>query len=384
MLAEIWRGRLGGLRLLMLLAAAGLVLIGVLSIRATDKTGEFTERQLFFACVGLAVIFAVNLVPYQTIGRWSGILFFFSLLLLALVLLGKRYGWSWLVPNIRGAARWIDLPGIDFLVQPSELAKISYVLALAWYLRNARTCSQWRGLILPFGITFVPMMLILIQPDLGTVLLFPPMLYALLFCAGAKIRHLLIVMLAGAALSPLFYYKMHDYQKLRIQVLLRQNTEDAWWLRGPGYQLEQSKNYIGSGGLWGQDAESSVFLKYQSLPDSHNDFIFAMIGHQRGFAGCMGVFLLFSILVIGGVEIAANQPEAFGRLTAIGITALLATQMLVNVGMTVGLMPITGMTLPFVSYGGSSLVTSCLGLGLLINVARHRPIQMGRSIFEAF
>ena len=221
------------------------------------------------------------------------------------------------------------------------------------------------------------MTLILYEPDLGTTLLFLPVLFILLFMAGAKIRHLSLIVFLGLVMAfPFYHLIMPTYQKERIQMLLKQNDANVEWLRDEGYHLERSKTYIATGGLLGQAWKPPDYLQTMvTLPHGHNDFIFSLISHQWGMLGGLLLMVLYILLLLGGVEIAANQPDPYGRLVAVGITALFATQMFVNIGMTMGLLPITGMTLPFVSYGGSSLLSSFMALGLLTNVARHRPYK---------
>lgn len=170
---------------------------------------------------------------------------------------------------------------------------------------------------------------------------------------------------------------IQDYQKTRIIGLFKQNTSDADWLSGSGYQLHKSKMCIGSGGVMGQHSEG-IFVKYPLLPERHNDFIFAMIGHQWGFIGCAFVLFLYLLLLLGAVEISASQPDPFGKLVAMGIATLMLCQMFVNISMTIGLAPVTGTNLPFISYGGSSLVSNFISLGLLINIARHHDRTIGR------
>ena len=386
MFASIWKGRMVGLRLVILACALLLGVIGLVNIRSVQDVGQhFFDRQLRFIAVGLAALVAVNLIHYRRLGRLSYGLFGISLLMLGFILLAKRYGLSAFVPPTRGSYRWLYLvPGVSASrVQPSELAKLTCIIALAWYLRHRKSYRRLTGLIGPFGLVLLPMALILRQPDLGTVLLFPPVLFAMLFAAGAKIRHLLVVVLAAVLVSPLFYLKMEDYQKDRIKALFKQNVDtDSYWVLGPCYQLRQSKILIATGGLTGGAAGQDGQLRYRPLPDSHNDFIFAPIAQRWGFVGSMLILVLYAVIIVGAIEIASQQTDPFGRLLAIGIAALIATQTFINIGMTMGLMPITGMTLPFVSYGGSSLLTSFLALGLLFNVARNRPYQIARKPFE--
>jgi len=399
MLTEVWQGRLGGLRLVMLLAVMLLVLIGLVTIYTTStdlsgqKTTMFAQKQLVWLGLGLLAMALVNLIPYRSLGRYSNHLFTLSLALLILVLLGKYLQLTRLVPNIRGATRWIKLIPVESnspivnaaRIQPSEVAKITYILALAWYLRHRENYRFLKGLLGPFALTLLPMMLILLEPDLGTVLLFLPILFTVLYAAGARVKHLMAIILIALILCPLFYFTpgvMKDYQKDRIEVLWKQNTDDPYWLNGPGYQLHQSKVCIGSGQIKGQGWNASSLAQYKHPPDQHNDFIFSMIAHQWGLIGSLVVLLLYSLVILGAIEIAASQSEPYGRLLAVGIATLLASQMFINIGMTMGLMPITGMNLPFVSYGGSSLLANFIALGLLINVARHRHLLLTRKPFE--
>lgn len=383
---------MSALRLTMLLAVLALTCLGLWTIRASTLAGSgFLTKQFMFLGVSLVGFVVMNLVPYHALGRYSYALFGCAIVLLAMILIGKFFDFEALVPPVRGACRWINLIPIESdsalvraaRIQPSELAKLAYVLALAWYLRYRRNYRTFWGLLGPFLLSLLPMVLILLEPDLGTVLLFLPALFAVLFVAGARIKHLALILALAILAAPVFYFTlMRDYQRDRVQVLLKQGTQDPYWLRGAGYQLHQSKICIGSGRTTGYGAELSSFVKYQPPPDQHNDFIFTMIAHQGGFLGAIAVLGLYLIVLGGGIIIAAKQVEPFGRLLAVGIVSLLAAQMFINIGMTMGLMPVTGMTLPFVSYGGSSLVASFLALGLLLNVARFRPHRIANRPFE--
>jgi rod shape determining protein RodA len=377
MLRQIWHGKLGGLRLFMLLAVITLVVIGMLCISAGGRSFEF-NKQLFWLGISLVVMFAVNHVHYKKLGQLNMVFFIITNILLAVVLIGKYLGMTSLVPEIGGAYRWITLGKSSiFRIQPSELAKLSYILTLAWMLRNKDCSTFTNGIIKPFALSAIPMMLILFEPNLGTFLLFIPMLFVMTFLAGAKPKHLLTVILAVLICSPISLLVIKDYQKARIVGLFKQNTDDADWLNGSGYQLHKSKMSIGSGGMLGQHSEG-IFVKYPLLPDRHNDFIFAMIGHQWGFVGCAFVLLLYLLLLLGAVEISASQSDPFGKLVAMGIATLLFCQMFVNISMTMGLAPVTGTNLPFISYGGSSLVSNFISLGLLINIARHHDRTINR------
>jgi len=288
---------------------------------------------------------------------------------------------GWLVPERNFAYRWIKVGPLH--IQPSELAKLMYILALGWYLRNRKTYRRWRGLVGPFVLTGLPMGLILLEPDLGTTLLFPPVLLAMLYAAGAKVKHLLAIIVVGITLAPLMYFKLEPYQQNRIKVLFKQGSNDPFWMHGHGYQLQRSKICIGSGQLTGHGWGKGIFINYDKLPERHNDFIFALIAHQWGFVGGLAVLGLYLLIILGGIEIASQQTDPFGRLLAFGITIQLLMQMWINIAMTTGLMPTTGLTLPFISCGGSSLLSNFLALGLLVNVARQRPpSRIARGSFE--
>ncbi|MHC4542563.1 MAG: FtsW/RodA/SpoVE family cell cycle protein, partial [Planctomycetota bacterium] len=280
---------------------------------------------------------------------------------------------------------------------PSEFCKLAYVLALAWYLRYRSNYRNFKALVGPFALALLPMVLILPEPDLGTVLLLMPILFTMLFAAGAKVKHLLLIVLMALMVSPMLWYKMRPYQRIRISSLLLQNTwireqaeahprlgsalvgtqfTESKWKSDWGWHLIRSKYAVASGGTTGYGFRRGPFVKYDFLEARHNDFVFAVIAQQWGFLGCLAVLGLYVIIVGCGLEIAANNTDPFGRLFAIGIVAVFVVEVIINVGMTVGLMPITGLTLPLVSYGGSSLVVSILCIGLLNNIGRCRPFSV--------
>jgi cell division protein FtsW (lipid II flippase) len=227
-----------------------------------------------------------------------------------------------------------------------------------------------------------------------------PILLAMLFIAGARIRHLLIILLLAALVSPLMWRFMTFNQRLRISSVLLQNKwvrqkarenprvseclvggafSPARWEDDWSYHLTRSKFAVASGRMLGYGFRHGPFVKYNFLPERHNDFIFAIIAHQWGFAGCAAILTLYVIIAGCGLEIAVHNTDPFGRLIAAGIVAMFSVEVLVNVGMTVGLMPITGLTLPLVSYGGSSLLVSMAAIGLLNNVGRCRPFSIARK-----
>ncbi len=400
-------------RIMLLAATLLLTAIGIITIYSvgypeqgepSKELADYWQKQLFFAVVGLGAIVLVNFVSYRRLGE-LGYWIYAAVLLMLIVLLFDKFVNLPFVPVINGARRWIRVPiGFGSLnIQPSEVCKPAYVVALAWYLRYRSNYRNFTSLIGPFVLTIVPMSLILLEPDLGTVLLMLPILFSMLFAAGAKVRHLAMIVLAALVVSPLLWHTMQPYQRLRISSVLLQNE----WLRQKAeshpalgrmlvggnfttkkwkddwaYHLIRSKYAVASGGAFGYGYRRGPFVKYNFLPERHNDFIFAIISHQWGFFGCAAVLALYIILLWCGLEIAVANTDPFARLLAIGIVAMFAIQVIVNVMMTIGLMPITGITLPLVSYGGSSLVISMTCVGLLNNVGRQRPFTVAPRAFE--
>lgn len=395
-----------------LLAVVPLCLAGVLTIHvapAPNATGFLAgaPKQIIFIGVGILAMGSALAIGYQRFGRFANLLFVLCLVLLC-VLLVDRWVDLRFVPLRNGARRWIQIKSIQ--LQPSEIMKIVYVLALAWYLRYRRNYRTLRGLIAPFALTLVPMALIKMQPDLGTVLLFLPVLFVMLFAAGAKGKHLLVIILLGACSLPVFWLKIEKYQRLRIVGMFLQNDTlrtyfeehpDTWdwfrpgrttprewrrelasWASRSGYQLEHSKAAIGTGGMFGEGWGKGRFVEQENLlPERQNDFIFAMIAHQWGWLGAILLMLCYATIVVVGFDIATLTNDPFGRLVAVGMSTLIGVQTLTNLSMTVGLGPITGMTLPFVSQGGSSLVASFICIGLLISVAQRRPMLIANPPF---
>ncbi len=394
----------------LLLAVAPLCAAGVLTINATTAShgawlSTAARNQLVYMGIGaVGTILIVGVVGYRRLGRLAYPLFVLCLFALAWLVLADLP----FVAEQRNARRWLRIAGVQ--VQPSEMMKIAYVLALAWYLRYRSNYRTLPGLIAPFVITLMPMALILKQPDLGTVLLFLPVLFVMLFMAGARLKHLVIIILLGMAATPFFWFKIRDYQRLRIAGVVLQSpslreyfTErpDVWdrfaspgtnprewrrqlldWEVEAGYQLVRGKAAIGSGGLFGEGLGRGVFVEYNLLPEKHNDFIFAMVAHQWGLVGALVLVFCYLAIIVIGCDVATLTNDPFGRLLAIGLTTMFGVQAFTNLLMTIGLGPVTGVTLPFVSAGGSSLVVSLLALGLLISVAHRRPMLIAPRPFE--
>lgn len=439
-----WRQTLAQTSWPIIAAMFALMGFGVVAIHVAEKfdpslAGQM-NKQLLFSVAGLAAFVGATMIPYPRLGKMSYLLFGVTLVLLVAV---------FFTTPVKGTTRWFNLGIIK--LQPSELAKLTYIMMLAWYLRYGDHYRKLRGLITPFLLTLIPAVLILLEPDLGTTLLFLPTLYFMLFMAGARITHLLMIVALGLIvifcplpredqaglldasrpglttsrrgpvtfyamnesvdwsqrtrlplayahmrwgdgtgyhIQPLSLWLMRGHQYDRIEGWLRQ--EDPEVARKEGFQLRWSLVTLATGSWMGGRQEGDAGELYRGmlplalnqLPEHHTDFIFSVIGGQWGFWGCLWVLALYSVILVFGLEIASATHDPFGRLLAIGVLGLMLSQLFINVGMTMGLMPITGMTLPLVSYGGSSLVINCAALGLLVNVGQRNPMMLSRRPFE--
>jgi cell division protein FtsW (lipid II flippase) len=366
----------------------------------TGNLANLWKKQIAFSIMAIIGFLIVNMVNYRRFGSISYWMYGVILLLLSLLLVSRYIIALPFVPEINGTHRWIKITIAGRAlprVQPSELCKLIYIIALAWYLRYRSNYRSLRTLIGPFALTLLPMVLILLEPDLGTVLLMMPILFTMLFVAGAKVKHLLIIILMALLISPLLWHKMKTYQRRRISSVVLQNSwvrekaekypwlgqilvgtkfSEKQWKSDWGWHLIRSKYAVASGGAMGYGFRKGPFVKYDFLEARHNDFIFAIIAQQWGFFGCIVLLLLYVIVVVCGLEIAIHNTDPFGKLLAAGIVAMFVVEVIINISMTLGLMPITGLTLPLISYGGSSLLVSMASIGLLNNVGRCRPFTV--------
>ncbi len=340
--------------------------IGVSALySATYTEGEgflkgLVLKQLFWIGIGLVLLLAIIHVDYQRFVDFAYILFGISVLLLVVVLLrgATRYG----------AQRWFSVGGISF--QPSELVKITFILAMSAYLGDrARFSYRPRDLVVPFIMLFVPFLLINLQPDLGTALMLIPITFAMLFVRGVRTKHLLSIISLGLLSLPFVWFMLKDYQKQRLSVFINPNADPL----GAGYTMIQSRIAIGSGFVFGKGWLSGTQNQLNFLPERHTDFIFSVVGEEGGFIGCAILMGLFAILIFRGLRIAVTTGDTYGKLMAVGIVTLIACQVIINMGMTAGLMPVVGLPLPLVSYGGSSLLTTIVSIALLLNIEMRKP-----------
>jgi cell division protein FtsW (lipid II flippase) len=384
-----------------LVAAGVLSALGVMSIYADNPVDG--NRQVIFLAVAVACMALFQAVDYRTIGRMSWGFYVLSLLLVLYTVAGAFLESHYLprLPGVKvtkGACNWIRFG--TFSLQPAELMKVAFILVLARYLRFRSNYRSFRGLMPPFALALVPLLAILKQPDLGTALVFVPILFAMLFVAGAKVSHLLAIVLIGGAMVPVawmagtdregqpysrvpgFRYLptlIKDYQRARVHALFAGENDPATAMK-ENFQTDRAITAMASGGPAGKGPGNIPIG--QQVPEAHNDMVFALIGEQFGFVGSAVVLAAYIVLFAAGIEIAAETKEPFGRLIALGIVAMLAGQTFINLLVVMRLMPVTGVTLPFVSYGGTSLLASYMAAGLLLNVGQNRPIVMAREAFE--
>jgi len=264
-----------------------------------------------------------------------------------------------------GATRWINLGPLKF--QPSELMKIGIVFALAKYFHNIdyRNIGKTQYLIIPILIVSVPLVVILKQPDLGTAMVLCLVALIILYLAGVKLYIFGIGALVGICSMPILWQYLHDYQKKRILIFLNPEQDRL----GAGYNIMQSKIAIGSGGFWGKGRLAGSQAQLEFLPEHQTDFVFSLFAEQFGFIGCILLLLLFMIVIIKGARIGINCKNVFGKLLSFGLLSIFSIHVFINIGMVIGVLPVVGIPLPFLSYGGTSMGAMLISFGLLINIA---------------
>lgn len=354
--------------LIIVLAISALSLITIMSATVNNVTGDpmyFVQRQAIWLAVGIVAMFIVLSVDYSYFAKLSLYFYVVNIGLLTTVLfIGKEKG---------GAQRWIDLK--FFELQPSELAKLIIIITLAKLLAEKEgDFESVTDLAIPFLHVGLPMVLIFLQPDLGTSLVFFSILFSMLFMIGAPVKYLLGTIALGVGVGfPLLWKVLKPYQRMRLIVFANPEIDPM----GYGYQLLQSMIAIGSGGTTGYFfREGKLFQGTQSrlnfLPEQHTDFIFSVLGEEFGFLGGSLLILLFFFLIYRILIVAKASKDTFGTLICIGVAAMFIFQVLVNIGMTVSIMPVTGLPLPFMSYGGSAFLINMMSIGLVLNVGMRR------------
>ncbi len=372
---------------LTLAGAAGLSLLGVYSIdvaTAVNAHGGLSGRtltQVAYLAVGVVAALIVALPNPNTVRllAWPGAAVCIGLLVFLLL----PFVPASIVRPRNGCRGWIDLGPFD--LQPSEVAKIAFVLVSAEYLRFRKNHRTVRGLVPPVLITAVPVGLIMLQPDLGMALLYVPTIFAILLAAGARLKHLAIVVVAGALALPAAYPFLKPYQQQRIVAMIGhlRGGDEARARGDDSFQTEAATTLIAAGGLTGMpDAKARIVVQASRLPERHNDMVFSVLAARFGVAGAALLGGLYVLWLAGAWLTAAAARDPFGRLVCVGFTAFVAGQALVNIGMNVGILPIIGITLPFVSHGGSSMVTLWVMTGIVFGIASRRPPRLPARAFE--
>lgn len=351
--------------------------IATISTAAEGHRVVYWWLQTRWAAVGLAAALVVLAVPYARVVKAAPLLYLLGLAALVLVLF-KGTGQS--------AGRWIGVG--SFRIQPSEFMKPILVVELAATLRYSTEHRRLGGLVKPVALTLLPFLLVMRQPDLGTAILFLPIAFAVLFAAGARLRHLSILAvggLAAAALLALVPGVLKDYQRDRIFGFLAQHgdSEAAKALeRSQNHQSFQGRVAIGLGGLTGvADDEGGAAEASRDVPERHSDFVFSVFAAKHGFVGVTLLLLLYVAFLGALLSVATRMREPSGRFLAVGLFAMFAVQVVVNLAMVAGLLPVVGVPLPFLTYGGSSLLVSWLAVGLLLAVGSDPPIEFGRTTY---
>jgi len=343
---------------LLLLCGCGLLVF----YSATDQDPAKFGRQLIRLGIACLVMLAVAWIPPWELRRWSPLLFGMGLVMLLGVLAVGETG--------KGAQRWLDLGVVRF--QPSELLKIAVPMMLACYLaERPLPPTGWRilGAVL---ITGVPVFLVARQPDLGTAVLVAGAGIMVLFLAGLQWRLIALLGVGAGILAPLVWQSMRPYQLQRIHTFLNPERDPL----GGGYHIIQSKIAIGSGGIHGKGWLNGTQSRLEFLPERSTDFIFAVIGEEFGLLGSLALLALYLFIIGRGLYIAAQAQDTYGRLLGGGLVLVLFLYLFVNTGMVTGLLPVVGIPLPLVSYGGTSLVTTMAGFGILMSIHTHRKLLL--------
>jgi rod shape determining protein RodA len=362
--AKLWQ--INWLLVLVVLLLAGIGFLMLYSA-AEGRLDPWAGRQMVRFAIGCAAMLAIALVDVRLLLRFAYPIYFVVLLLLLAVDIAGFVG--------MGARRWIDLGPIS--LQPSELMKIALLLALARYFhyRDEGDVNKFLPLLPPLLMIGAPVALVLEQPDLGTAVMISASGAAVLMLAGLALWKFVLAGLAGAALVPVAWSMLHDYQRRRVLTFLDPDQDPL----GAGYHITQSKIALGSGGLFGRGFLNGTQSQLDFLPEKQTDFIFTMMAEEFGMMGCLFVLGLFALAIALCFATGLRSQNHFGRLLATGMGCTLFFYVFINVGMVMGLLPVVGVPLPLISYGGTAMLTVQLGLGMVLSVAVYRDVWIGRG-----
>ena len=343
------------LSMIILLLGCGLFIMKVASVG--DPTAIYFKKQCIYASIFFFIMLFVAAIDFRWIFASAYFLYAISLiLLLSVTIIGH---------TAMGATRWLNLGFIK--LQPSEIIKLTLVLALARYFhfKEISDIKRFKNLIIPIGLVALPLVIIIKQPDLGTAITLLCISIIIFFLSGVQIWKFVTSFALVAVSCPIIWKYLHNYQKKRILVFLNPESDPL----GSGYNIIQSKIAIGSGGLFGKGVLGSTQAHLDFLPEHRTDFVFSLFAEGFGFIGSLMLIILFLTLIISGVYFALKCKHKFGKLLIFGLTSVFSVNMLINMGMVTGLLPVVGIPLPFLSYGGSSLATTLILFGIIMNIA---------------
>ena len=351
--------------LAMVLALCAVSVFEIYSATLHTKYAGYHNKQLLWIAAGVVAMFIFAKIDYHQLLDWVPWAYGVCIVaLIAVLAVGHK---------VLGARRWIGIGSMRF--QPSEWVKLVLILAVARYFANLGGRSlTWKDILKAFALVGIPMILVIRQPDLGTTLTYTPILFAGLFLGGINLRQALILLTCGAVLVAGVWSSgkmLKPYQKARLTSFLNPDNDP----KGTGYQIRQSLIAVGSGGVWGKGAAKGTQTQGDFLPIPHADFIFAAFSEEHGFVGALLVLLLYFFILMRLIQNAQTAADLSGALIIMGVVAVLTFQIAVNVGMVIGFMPVTGIPLPLMSYGGSSVLFTFLALGAAMNVRMRRFVN---------
>lgn len=349
--------------LILLISIASISVVNLYSATSAIRSAGGSQiflRQIYWFLIGFGVLLLMTTFDYHVLERFAYLVYFVCIGLLILVLvIGGIYS---------GSQRWLHLGSISF--QPSELSKLSVIIFLAKYFseHGERTEYQLRELWQPFLYIAVPSFLIIREPDLGTALTLVIVGFSILLFVKIRLKSLLILLITSISAAPFIWFNLKAYQQRRILTFLRPDMDPL----GAGYHINQSKIAIGSGLLWGKGFLKGTQTRLHFLPEQHTDFAFSVLAEEWGLVGSVALLLLYLFLILWGINIAKSSKDTFGSILSLGIVAIVFWQLVINVCMVTGLLPVVGMPLTIFSYGGSSIISTMAGMGLLMSISMRR------------
>ena len=347
--------------LTLIISSVGIVFIySAMHGVASDSLKKLYIKQIIWVSYGLACLLIVLLFDYRHLAKFSYLIYFFLLILLAFVLLfGKK---------VSGAQRWLTIGNFTF--QVSEMAKIILIITLAKYFEGGKLIGDYKlkNFIIPGILTTIPFILIVKQPDLGTSMVLLFILFVMILIVETHPKTLLLIIGTSILILPLSWFFLKDYQKERLLTLIDPNIDPL----GSGYHILQSRIAIGSGGFWGKGLMAGTQSRLHFLPEQHTDFIFSVLAEEMGFVGSCVLLILYLLFFIRALDLISKVKDRFGMLLGLGIISTLFFYVVFNLGMTIGLFPVVGIPLPLVSYGGSSIVSTYIAIGIILNIGMRR------------